>query len=110
VIDYARQRRTLRKGGRQFEITLTEDVEGSLGFGETNISQLGEALELLTGIDQSLAELVDLHFFCGFSFAEIAQFRDVSERTVQRDWRKARMLLHNALSEALDVRHNAPGS
>jgi RNA polymerase sigma factor (TIGR02999 family) len=110
VIDYARQRRTLRKGGRQFEITLTEDVEGSLGFGDTNISQLGEALEQLTGIDASLAELVDLHFFCGFSFSEIAQFRDVSERTVQRDWRKARMLLHNALSESSDTTHHVSRS
>jgi len=40
---------------------------------------------------------VDLHFFCGFSFAELAQLRGVSERTVLRDWRKARLLLHHTL-------------
>jgi len=40
---------------------------------------------------------VDLHFFCGFSFVEIAAMRDQSDRTVQRDWRKARLLLHHAL-------------
>ncbi len=99
VIDYARQRRTLRKGGRQFEITLTEDL-GSASAGEgDDLPRLGEALEELTKLDPSLAELVDLHFFCGFSFVEIAGFRGVSERTVQRDWRKARMVLHSALSE-----------
>ena len=46
---------------------------------------------------RALAELVDLKFFCGFSFGEIAAMRGVSERTVQRDWAKARVLLHAAL-------------
>ena len=100
VIDYARQRGTLRKGGRQFEITLTEDLNTPLAVAtDTSLPQLGEALEQLGKLDGSLAELVDLHFFCGFSFAEIAQFRGVSERTVQRDWRKARILLHNAIGQ-----------
>ena len=44
-----------------------------------------------------LAELVELRFFCGYSFAEIAQIRGVSERTVHRDWRKARVLLYHTL-------------
>jgi DNA-directed RNA polymerase specialized sigma24 family protein len=44
-----------------------------------------------------LAELVDLHFFCGLSFVEIAALRGVSDRTVQRDWHKARLLLHREL-------------
>jgi DNA-directed RNA polymerase specialized sigma24 family protein len=42
---------------------------------------------------------VDLKFFCGFSFREIAQLRDVSERTVQRDWDKARLLLRHFIHE-----------
>ncbi len=109
VIDYARQRRTLRKGGRQFEITLSEDLGNPLVVGDTDLAQLGEALDELTRVDESLTELVDLHFFCGFSFAEIAQFRNVSERTVQRDWRKARMLLHNALSDTNDTRRQVSG-
>ena len=56
-----------------------------------------DALDELATVDPALTELVDLHFFCGYSFAEIAGLRDVSERTVQRDWRKARLLLHRAL-------------
>jgi DNA-directed RNA polymerase specialized sigma24 family protein len=49
-------------------------------------------------VDPRLANLVDLHFFCGFPLVEIAGLRDVSERTVQRDWRKARLLLHRSMS------------
>ena len=50
-------------------------------------------------VDPALAQIVDLKFFCGFSFAEIAALRGVSERTVQRDWEKARIYLHRALSD-----------
>ena len=44
-----------------------------------------------------LADIVDLKFFCGFSFAEIAAMKGVSERTVQRDWEKARLFLHRTV-------------
>jgi len=55
------------------------------------------ALEELAAADGSLAEIVDLKFFCGFSFEEIAAMRGVSERTVQRHWEKARLYLYHAL-------------
>ena len=58
-----------------------------------------DALAELAGLDPGLAELVDMHFFGGFTFGEIAGLRGVSERTVQRDWRKARLLLHRTLLE-----------
>ena len=100
VIDYVRSRRA-KKRGRQFEITLADD-EPSSGRpleNATQLERLGEALDELGQFEPALAELVDLHFFCGFSFVEIAALREVSERTVQRDWRKARLLLHQALLE-----------
>jgi RNA polymerase sigma factor (TIGR02999 family) len=98
IIDYARARRA-RKRGRQFEITLTGDEPSSGPAVETveELERLGDALDELAELEPALAELVDLHFFCGFSFAEIAELRGVSDRTVQREWRKARMLLHHAL-------------
>jgi len=98
VIDYARSRRA-RKRGRQFEITLAGDEPSSRQPTEkaAELDELGDALDDLATIEPALAELVDLHFFCGFSFAEIALLRHVSERTVYRDWRKARLLLHHAL-------------
>jgi RNA polymerase sigma factor (TIGR02999 family) len=98
VIDYARSRRA-KKRGRQFEITLAEEESSS---GQplqeaSELERLAEALDELGQFEPALTELVDLHFFCGFSFAEIAALRAVSERTVRRDWRKTRLLLQDAL-------------
>lgn len=100
VIDFAR-RRHAGKRGRQLEITLGDDESPSSETQQTadELVRLGDALAELAAVAPELAELVDLHFFCGFSFGEIAALRDVSERTVQRDWRKARLLLHHALLE-----------
>lgn len=99
VIDYARSRRA-QKRGRQFEITLVgdESPSGQAIEKSAELERLGDALDELAELEPALSELVDLHFFCGFSFAEIAALRSVSDRTVQRDWRKARLLLHRALS------------
>ena len=98
VIDYARSRRA-RKRGRQFEITLAgEEPPSRQGIERAaELERLGDALDEITEIEPGLAELVDLHFFCGLTFLEIAELRGVSERTVRRDWRKARLLLHHAL-------------
>ena len=59
------------------------------------------ALDSLAELEPSLAELVDLHFFCGYELREIAGLRNVSERTVQRSWRKARLLLHEVVNDVL---------
>ena len=97
VVDYAR-RRSARKRGREFEITLAGDEPGPAVADGEELGRLSEALDELAGLDRDLAQLVDLHFFCGFSLIEIAKLRGVSERTVQRDWRKARILLHHRLA------------
>jgi RNA polymerase sigma factor (TIGR02999 family) len=100
AIDYARRRRA-QKRGRQLEITLAGDEAPSaeaVRWSE-ELERLGDAVDELAALDPALAELVDLHFFCGFSFTEIAQLRGVSDRTVQRDWRKARLLLHRSIAE-----------
>ena len=100
VVDYARRRRA-QKRGRQLEITLggDEPPTAEATRAAANVAQLGDALDELATLEPALAELVDLHFFCGFSFAEVAELRHVSERTVQRDWRKARMRLGRALAD-----------
>jgi DNA-directed RNA polymerase specialized sigma24 family protein len=64
---------------------------------ERELSQISNALDQLANLEPALAEVVDLKFFCGFSFAEIAAMRNVSERTVQRMWEKARIYLHQNL-------------
>ena len=99
VIDYARRSGALKRGGGAFEITLTTDMGPAPGSAAEveELARLSDALDELAVLEPALAELVDLHFFCGYTFGEIAELRELSERTVQRDWRKARLLLHHAL-------------
>jgi DNA-directed RNA polymerase specialized sigma24 family protein len=73
---------------------------GEFAVDGNELQRISDGLEELSAVDPALAELVDLKFFCGISFAEIAALRGVSERTVQRDWNKARLFLHDALREA----------
>ena len=97
VIDYARRRRA-KKRGRELEITLEgEELPADSAREAEELERLGDALNELASLEPALAELVDMHFFCGFTFAEIASLRELSPRTVQRDWRKARLLLHKSL-------------
>jgi RNA polymerase sigma factor (TIGR02999 family) len=98
MIDYARRDRALKRGG-EFHISADGAERASAPVPAEDFEALGAALETLRQVDPGLAELVDLHFFCGFSFAEIAEMRGVSERTVYRDWRKARLLLHRSLQD-----------
>jgi RNA polymerase sigma factor (TIGR02999 family) len=102
IIDHARNRQAQKRGGL-FEITsLTTDVrENPVDYRE--LERIGEALDQLGKTEPSLAEIVDLKFFCGFSFSEIAAMRAVSERTVQRNWEKARIYLHRNLRESTSL-------
>jgi RNA polymerase sigma factor (TIGR02999 family) len=98
LIDYVRNRRAQKRGGA-FEITsLPSEVPASVSVDE-DLEGIGEALTSLGAIEPRLAQVVDLKFFCGFSFAEIAQLLGTSERTAQRDWDKARILLRRYLRE-----------
>ena len=99
VVDYARRSRAEKRGGGVYELTLDDDVAPSPERTQQaeQLARLSDAIDELAELEPNLAQLVDLHFFCGYTFAEIATLRDVSERTVQRDWQKARMLLHHAL-------------
>ena len=99
IIDYARSRQALKRGSG-FEITSlpTEIPEQTAQNNE--LQRLNDAVERLAVVDARLAEVVDLKYFGGFSFGEIAAMWDMSERTVQRDWEKARIFLHQCLSGA----------
>jgi RNA polymerase sigma factor (TIGR02999 family) len=98
IIDYVRQRRALKRGG-EFRLT-TLDTQGAESMPDLEgMGRLNDALAELERTDAPLAGLVDLKFFCGFSLADIAALRGVSERTVQRDWSKARLLLHDMLRD-----------
>jgi RNA polymerase sigma factor (TIGR02999 family) len=98
VIDFVRERQALKRGAA-FEITAMPTEIGDYAVDELELKRISDALDELASVDGALAELVDLKFFCGFSFAEIGAMRAVSERTVQRDWNKARLYLHDVLRE-----------
>jgi RNA polymerase sigma factor (TIGR02999 family) len=97
IIDHARERHAQKRGGL-FEMTSldTDAMENAVDHRE--LAQISEVLDELGKVEPVLAEIVDLKFFCGFSFAEIAAMRNVSERTVQRNWEKARIYLHRKIS------------
>src|SRR5580658_3437572 len=96
IIDYARSR-CAQKRGAGFEITSLPTEEPAHAGDDAALEGIGEALTALGEIEPRLAQVVDLKFFCGFSFAEIGGVMGLSERTAQRDWDKARILLQRHL-------------
>lgn len=100
IIDYARNRRAQKRGG-QFEITSLGTNADSMP-DDRELTRISEALDQLAESDAALAEVVDLRFFCGFTFNEIAAMKAISERTVQRQWEKARIYLHRTIRADLE--------
>src|SRR5262249_19247276 len=96
IIDYARRRQAQKRGGGFFITSLLSEPGVELADAQELVA-VDAALEELGAVGGELAELVDLKFFGGFSFEEIAAMRGVSERTVQRHWEKARLYLYQAL-------------
>jgi DNA-directed RNA polymerase specialized sigma24 family protein len=104
IVDYARSRSAIKRGGEFVLLPLGEDHDAPVQTEVQSMDALSEALDQLAQVDRELAELVDLHFFCSLSLVEIAALRGVSDRTVQRDWRKAKMILHRTLRPDATIR------
>ena len=98
IIDGLRRRQAQKRGGG-FEITSLDgkDMDDTPSGDAEEIERLGRALDELAAVEPEIANVVDLKFFCGFTFTEIASLRGVSERTVQRQWDKARIYLRHVL-------------
>jgi RNA polymerase sigma factor (TIGR02999 family) len=99
LIDFARRQQAIKRGAG-FQITELSTEIGEKPADDESMIRLSEALDELAMHDPALAEVVDLKYFCGFSFADIAKLRGISERTVQRDWQKVRLLLHRHISDS----------
>ena len=100
VVDYARQRMAQKRGGNLHRVTdLPEDIEGGLRLDEDTLG-LDTALTRLAAVDEKLAQVVELRYFAGLSEQEIATLLKRSERSIRRDWQKARMFLLASLKEA----------
>jgi RNA polymerase sigma factor (TIGR02999 family) len=105
IVDGLRSRQARKRGG-DLQITSIDgkDMGGAAPAGGADeVGRLGQALDELAAVEPEIAQVVELKFFCGFTFAEIASLRGSSERTVQRQWDKARIYLRHALrTEARD--------
>jgi RNA polymerase sigma factor (TIGR02999 family) len=97
VVDFVRQRRAERRGGDQGRITLDTDRVDSLRSPEDEIIRVSDALDELGQLDERLVKVVEMRYFAGFTDEDIAAALEVNERTVRRDWQKARLLLSLAL-------------
>jgi RNA polymerase sigma factor (TIGR02999 family) len=96
IIDHVRERRAVKRGG-EFQFTPLDETLQVPGAGQPDLEKVGAALDALAELEPRLAQVVELRFFCGFSFDEIAAMWGVSTRTVKRDWEKARIVLHGKL-------------
>lgn len=99
VVDYARQRLAQKRGGDLHRVTeLPENIESGLRLDEDTLA-LDIALTRLAAVDVRLAQVVELRYFAGLSELEIGVLLERSERSIRRDWQKARMYLLASLRE-----------
>jgi len=100
LVDHARARTAGKRGGIQYQVTLSEDLVAAEDR-TVEVLALHEALEKLARLDKRQARVVELHFFGGLTFAEIAYVLDMSERTVKRDCQFTKAWLKLELSKHL---------
>lgn len=99
VVDAVRAGQAERRGGDAAHVTLNTGVADSVPQPEDQILDVNAALEDLARLDPRLVRVVEMRYFCGMKDAEIAQALGLTDRTVRRDWEKARLLLAHALRD-----------
>lgn len=97
VVDFARENLAQRRGAGATHVTLGTTLAESLALDTTQVVRIHEALEELGAVDARLVQVVEMRFFAGLDEKEIAQALQLSTRTVERDWDKARAFLFDAL-------------
>lgn len=106
LIDHARQRGAIKRGGGAERVSLTregEEAGASLGF---DLVALDDALRELAELDARQARVVELRFFAGCTLEEAAEILGVTRRTVDRDWQAARAWLYLRLTDPRDGRED----
>ncbi|MDP1533511.1 MAG: ECF-type sigma factor [Rubrivivax sp.] len=93
IVDTVRERQALRRGGNLQRVTLETHVADGLPDGEDDVVKVHEVLDMLAHAEPRLAQVVEMRYFGGYSETEIGLALDITERTVRRDWDKARLLL-----------------
>jgi len=98
IVNSVRERIAQKRGGNARPLTLSTQLGAKVADGEESIMKVHEALEELAKAEPRLAQVVEMRYFGGYSEAEMAETLGVTERTVQRDWEKARLILSAALA------------
>jgi RNA polymerase sigma factor (TIGR02999 family) len=99
IVDMARARLAERRGGDAEHVEFDTGIANSTPAPENEVLRVHEALETLAQADEALARVVEMRYFGGLSELEIAEAMGSSERTVRRQWQKARLLLSVALTD-----------
>ena len=97
IVDLARPRQAERRGGDAVHLTLDAQLADNLKAGEDEVIQINDAIEALQSEDPRLVQVVEMRYFAGMTEQEIAEVLGVTDRTVRRDWEKARLLLASML-------------
>jgi RNA polymerase sigma factor (TIGR02999 family) len=100
IVDLIRARLSARRGGGCACLTLDTSISNQIAAGEEEILRVHEALEELAAVDARVVRVVEMRYFAGLSEQEVAAALGVTDRTVRRDWEKARLLLAAALKSA----------
>jgi RNA polymerase sigma factor (TIGR02999 family) len=107
IVDSIRRRCAARRGGGAVRLELLDDDAVATASNEEEILSLHRALEQLEAIDSRLVRIVEMRYFGGMTESEVATALAVTERTVRREWQKARLLLAQAFSLAPNLRYVA---
>ncbi|HVN44758.1 MAG TPA: ECF-type sigma factor [Steroidobacteraceae bacterium] len=97
IVDYVRQRKAERRGGGAAHEPLDTAQAELPGAPDDEILEVHDALEALAAVDARLVQVVEMRYFGGLTDAEIGQALGVTDRTVRRDWERARLLLAGLL-------------
>jgi RNA polymerase sigma factor (TIGR02999 family) len=97
IVDFARKRRSERRGGGTADVTLVTEILGGSAATDDDVERVDEALKELEVSDPRLKQVVEMRFFGGLTEVEIAEALGVTERTIRRDWERAKLLLSVSL-------------
>src|SRR5688572_3471177 len=101
LVDFARSRQNLKRGGGMRQISLTDALQVTPD-GKTDLVALDGALQALSALSPRRSQVVELRFFSGLGVEETAEVLGVSPETVKRDWRLAKVWLLRELSKSSD--------
>jgi RNA polymerase sigma factor (TIGR02999 family) len=99
IVNSVRERIAQKRGGESRPLTLSTGLAANIADNENTVLRVHEALDELEKAEPRLAQVAQMRYFGGYSEQEIAETLDITERTVQRDWEKARLILAAALRQ-----------